>query len=106
MERIIAPPASTTCEAAHVVPTPAPPRPLRRFNVIKIDKEILERHGIWIAPSTLKKWRATGQHPQLFLVIGNLLHIDLDAWDRHMMAPAQADRSKRIDGFRSMGLLD
>lgn len=65
------------------------------MNMIPLKKDILEKHGIFHTPSTLRKWHHLGQNAALFLKIGNRLYIDLREWNK-LIEEAYRKRTERI----------
>jgi len=66
------------------------------------DRKILEAHGIYFAPTTLRRWHCQGINPQIFTKIGGLLFINKDKWDQLVAKKTQAalKRAKKIEKLR------
>jgi len=74
------------------------------------DRKILEAHGIYFAPTTLRRWHCQtlrrwhcqGINPQIFTKIGGLLFINKDKWDQLVAKKTQAalKRAKKIQQLR------
>jgi len=66
------------------------------------DRKILEAHGIYFAPGTLRRWHCQGINPQIFTKIGGLLFINKDKWDQLVAKKTQAalKRAKKIQQLR------
>ncbi len=66
------------------------------------DKELLERHGIYFSPKTLRKWHSIGRHPQIFLKINRRLFIQLEKWQEIVKQKAKESeqRAKRFETLK------
>lgn len=72
--------------------------------LVPLTSEELTRHGIHTSLGTLRKWRATHRHPQLFVLLHRRLFIDLIQW-RRMVEEAVKDRDRLVDRLRGLGLV-
>ncbi len=67
-----------------------------KTNLIPVSKESeLKANGIYLKPTTLRKWHHLGRNPNLFLKICSRLHIDMDEWNK-IIQKANDERSDRI----------
>ena len=65
-------------------------------------KDILEAHGIFFSPGTLRRWHCQGINPEIFTKIGGLLFINKNKWDQLVAKKTQAalKRAKKIEKLR------
>jgi len=64
-------------------------------------KDILEAHGIFFSPGTLRRWHCQGINPEIFTKIGGLLFINLNEWDKLVtrktrLATKKAEKIKEL----------
>jgi len=45
-------------------------------------KDILEAHGIFFSPGTLRRWHCQGINRQIFTKVGGLLFINFNEWQK------------------------
>jgi hypothetical protein len=69
------------------------------------DGEALRAAGIFITPGELRAKKCQGWHPGVFIKIVGRVYIDLDAWEREVIAPALAEREMRIARVARIGML-
>jgi len=46
------------------------------------NKKILEEHGVYFSPGTLRRWHCQRIHPEIFTKVGGLLFINFNEWQK------------------------
>lgn len=76
---------------------------MTEYTIIPVrNKELLERHGIYFSPKTLRKWHSVGRHSQIFLKMNRRLFIRLDKWQELVKQKAKESeqRAKRFETLK------
>ncbi len=66
------------------------------------DREALRAAGVPYTPGTLRQMRCKGTMPRLFVTLVGRVFIDLDEWDRAVLAPALAERDARAERIETV----
>jgi len=57
-----------------------------KMNNVKLlpvkNKKILEEHGVYFSPGTLRRWHYQRIHPEIFAKVGGSLFINFNEWQK------------------------
>ena len=56
---------------------------LKSYTLLSLtDEKALKEAGVVLSPWTLRQWRKTGKHPELFVKVGRRVFLVLENWQK------------------------